>query len=71
MSGEFRMPTHKESSLKLSVAMGELLRLRDLGEDVLGQEILYDVIAAIACLDRVQQDVDNNLFDCQNIFTQE
>ena len=68
---ETKLPTQRESSLKLGMAMGELLRLRNLGEDAIGQEMLYDVIAAIACLDRVQRDVDDILFDDSNVFTLE
>ena len=66
-----KLPTQRESSLKLGVAMGELIRLRNLGEDALGQETWYDVIAAIVCLDSVQRDVDDILFDDSNVFTLE
>ena len=66
-----KLPTQRESSLKLGVAMGELIRLRNLGEDAIGQEMLYDVIAAIVCLDRVQRDVDDILFNDSNVFTLE
>ena len=68
---ETKLPTQRESSLKFNVAMGELIRLRNLGEDVIGQEMWYDVIAAIACLDRVQRDVDDILFNDSNVFTLE
>ena len=60
---ETKLPTQRESKLKIDVAMGELLRLREIGEDTLGQETWYDVIAAIACLDRVWRDINEILWD--------
>ena len=64
-------PTCSETQSNFRATMKELLRLRDLGEDVIGQEMWYDVIAAVACLDRVQRDVDDILFDDSNVFTLE
>lgn len=66
-----KLPTYSETQSNFSATMKELLRLRDLGEDVIGQEMWYDVIAAVACLDRVQRDVDDILFDDSNVFTLE
>ena len=64
-------PTYNETRNTFNNAMMELMRLRDLGEDVIGQEMWYDVIAAVTCLDRVQRDAEDILFDDNNVFTLE
>ena len=64
-------PTYNETRNTFNKAMMELMRLRDLGEDVIGQEMWYDVIAAVTCLDRMQRDAEDILFDDNNVFTLE
>lgn len=60
---ETKIPTQRASKAMISVAMAELFRLREIGEDILGQETWYDVIAAIVCLEHVWRDINDVLYD--------